>query len=443
LRFRPAAGIALLSTQRTDVHRSGFHLLRTRRFGPLFLTQFLGAFNDNLYRTAMLFLIAYQVVHGDAAAAGTWAAVAGAVYVLPYFLFSSVAGELADRIDKARLARLLRAGDLAVMLVGAFALTAASVPLLMIVLFCTGTRGVFIGPLKFSILPQHLAPGELLGGTGLLQASGFLAVLGGQIAAGLLPYRVTASLLVVVAALALVSACAIPAASAPRPDLRIRRNLAAGMFDLARSAAGQKRLFGAILGISWFYALAALFTSQFPSLVANVIGARESVGALFLAAFSIGMAAGAIGVGRLLKGRISARFVPLSALALSLFTIDLWLATSGMSPGATRIGPAEFLARPASWRLLFDLFAIAASAGVFAVPLYAVLQTAGDASRRARDVAANNLVNAATVVAAALLAGTLFALGGSIPILFLALSLITLGVAAFAWRNSRAPRDRS
>lgn len=421
-------------------HRSGFHLLRTRRFGPLFLTQFLGAFNDNLYRTAMLFLIAYHVVPGDAAAAGTWAAVAGAVYVLPYFLFSSVAGELADRIDKARLARLLRAGDLGVMLAGAFALIAGSVPLLMVVLFCTGTRGVFFGPLKFSILPQHLAPGELLGGTGLMQASGFLAILGGQIAAGLLPYRVTASLLVVVAGLGLAAAWAIPAAAAPRPDLRIRRNLAAGMVDLARSAAGQKRLFGAILGISWFYALAALFTSQFPSLVANVIGARESVGALFLAAFSTGMAAGAIGVGRLLKGRISARYVPLSALVLSLFTIDLWLVTSGMSPGVERIGPAAFLAEPASWRLLLDLFAIAAAAGVFAVPLYAVLQTAGDPKRRACDVAANNLMSASAVVVAALLAGLLFALGGSIPTLFLALSLITLGIAALAWRNARAPR---
>lgn len=413
----------------------GLKLLSARKFGPLFLTQFLGAFNDNLYRTAMLFLIAYQIFPGDAVAAGTWALVAGGVFVLPYFAFSSLAGELADRVDRARLVRIFRAIDIAIMGVAALALLFDSLYFLLLVLFATGIRSVFFGPLKYSILPQHLESEELVAGTGLLQTSSFIAILLGQVAGGLLPYHVTAWTLIAIAFGSWIAALAIPAAPPARPDFPIGRNLATGMARLVKSAIEQRELFAAILGISWFYALGALFTSQFPALVANIINAPEDVGAIFLAAFTTGIAAGAAGVAGLLKGRISAKFVPISALLMGLFTVDLWLATAGWSSGPERISVAAFLGMPSAWRLLFDLFAIAASGAVFAMPLYAVLQTSGDPNRRARNIAANNLANAATVVVAAIFAGALYALGGSIPTLFLALGAATFGVAFVAWRN--------
>jgi acyl-[acyl-carrier-protein]-phospholipid O-acyltransferase / long-chain-fatty-acid--[acyl-carrier-protein] ligase len=419
----------------------GLYLLRTKRFGPLFITQVLNSFNDNFYRTALLFVIAFRIVPGDAAAAGTWAVVAGGIFVLPYFMFSSLAGELAERMDKARLARILRAIDVGVMCVAAVALFMSSLALMLIALFGTGVRGVLFGPLKYAILPQHLSPGELLAATGLMKAAIFFATIAGQIAAALLPYAFTAVALVAISLIAFGAACAIPAAPASQPGLPIGRNLASGMLNLVKSAMLERSLLGAILGISWFYAMGALLTSQLPSLVANVVGAVEDVGAVLLASFTTGVAAGTIAVVSLLKGQISTRFVPISALVLALFTVDLSFVASGFSPGPDRIGIAEFLAQPAAWRLLFDLFGIAAAGGVFAVPLYAVLQTAGDPKRRARTVAANNLANAAAVVVAALLAGLLFALGGTIPTLILMLGIATLGVAAVAWRNAQRLRS--
>lgn len=415
---------------------SSFHLLRRRRFAPLFFTQALGSFNDNLYRTTLLFVIAFELVPGDAAAAGTWAVVAAGLYVLPYFLFSSLAGELAERMEKARLAQILRAVDVGLMSIGAVAIVLNALPLMLAALFATGVRAVFFGPLKYSILPQHLGERELLSGTGLMQATSFLATISGQLAAALLPHEITAAALVAVAISAFLAACAIPPAPPSRPGLPIRLNLAAGMAELVRSAFNDRPLLGAILGISWFYALGAGFTSQFPSLVANVIRGTEDVGAIFLAAFTLGIAAGAIGVSSLLKGQISSRYVPLSALAIGLFTFDLWIATSGFAAPAALTGPAEFLAQGVAWRILFDLFSIAVAAGIFAVPLFAVLQTVGDPERRARSVAANNLANAAAVVLVALLAGSLFALESSIPTFFLMLAISTLAVAAVAVSNT-------
>ncbi|MBB4630845.1 MFS transporter [Sphingosinicella soli] len=400
------------------------------------MTQAVNSFNDNLYRTAMLFVIAFEILPGNAAMAGTWAVVAGGLSVLPYFVFSSLAGELAERMDKARLAQILRAVDVGLMMFAAVAIMLSSLPLMLAAVFGTGMRAVFFGPLKYSILPQHLDERELLAGTGLMQAASFLATVSGQVAAALLPNAATAVILVLLAIGAFLAACAIPPAPPVHPDLPMRRNLAAGMIDLVRSAMEDRVLLGAILGISWFYALGAGFTSQFPSLVANVVGATETVGAIFLAAFTLGLAAGAIGVSNLLKGRVSARYVPFSAAFLSLFTFDLWLVTSGLPAPSRLVGASEFLTDGNSWRILFDLFGISLAAGAFAVPLFAVLQTVGDPERRARSVAANNLANAAAVVLVALLAGFLFAVGGSIPTFFLMLAMTTLAVATIAWRNS-------
>jgi MFS family permease len=385
------------------------HILATRRFGPLFVTQFLGAFNDNLYKTAMLFLITYQLLAHRPEDAAVMVTLAGGVFILPFLLFSSLAGEVADSVDKARVVRLVKLAEIAIMAVGAFALSHDSIPILMLVLFAMGVHSTFFGPIKYAILPQHLRDGELLAGTGLVEAGTYVAILTGQIAGGVLGVH-AAWAVVAVAALGWLTGRQVPPAPATR-RLRVDLNIVASSWRMMAHLFEDRRLMLTVVAVSWFWAMGAVLTTQFVPLVKDRLQAGEGVATLFLTIFSIGVALGSVAVSRLLRGAVSARYSPAAAVAVTLFVADLVAAVHFYPVAAGEASVAAFLAQPGSWHILFALFGLAASAGIFVVPLYAILQTECDPGERARTIAANNIVNSAFMVAGSLVAAAMIAGG--------------------------------
>lgn len=417
---------------------SALILLASRRFGPLFATQFLSAFNDNALKNALVLMIAYRADSAGAAAAPLLIPLAGGLFILPFFLCSAFAGELADASDKARLVRLIKLIEIAVMVLAAVGIVFGSVGLLLALLFAMGIEAAFFGPIKYAILPDLLAPEELLLGNALVEAGTFLAILFGTIAGVLVALGdggiAVAALMVVVAASAWAASFGIPATDPAAARGRLNWNLPAGTMRLLREAAAMPVPFRAMLAISWFWLVGATFLAQFPSYVRFVLGGEEAVVTLFLTVFSVGIAVGSLICNRLLGGRVSARTVPWGALGIGAFSIDLWLATPASAEGTTLAGLGAFLAAPARWHILADLFGISVAGGIFIVPLYALLQIASEAGHRARAIAANNVINAAAMVLSALATMALIAAGVSVPGLFLLCGIATIGVAAGLWR---------
>jgi acyl-[acyl-carrier-protein]-phospholipid O-acyltransferase / long-chain-fatty-acid--[acyl-carrier-protein] ligase len=409
-------------------------LLASRRFGPLFATQFLSAFNDNALKNALVLMIAYRTYSADALSAGLLIPLAGGLFILPFFLCSASAGALADTSDKAWLARIIKLIEIAVMLAAAVGVIAGSTIILMALLFAMGVEAAFFGPIKYAILPDLLAADELLLGNALVEAGTFLAILLGTIAGMLIATGhgeiTVATLIVLIAVAAWAASLMIPSTPPAAAPARFQWNFAVARSRLIGSAAERPVPFRSMLGISWFWLVGALYLSQFPSYVRFVLGSEELVVTLFLAVFSVGVGAGSMLCNRLLRGRISARTVPWGMLGLALFSIDMWLASPASSGSASPITISAFLAIPANWRILADLFGIAVSGGVFIVPLYALLQTASDERRRAQTIGANNIVNAAAMVLSAILTMALVAAGISIPGLFLLTGIASLAVAA-------------
>lgn len=388
-------------------------LLAARRFGPLFATQFMGAFNDNLFKTAMLFLITYQLSAGDLRAAAATVTAAAAVFVLPFLLFSGIAGQLADAHDKAALARVVKLAEIVILGFGAVGLATGSVPLLFVVLFGMGVHSTVFGPVKYAILPQHLRAGELLAGTGLVEGGTFVAILLGQIAGGLLPTGVAGAAMLGVALAGAWAARFIPPAPPAADAAAIDWNPLRASATVVRGAFAVRALWLATAALSWFWAIGAVFTTQFVPLARGVLHASEAVATLFLGVFTIGIALGSAAVGRLLDGRISTRAVPWAAAAMAAASLDLTLSVGPAAalPTMGLVGIGTVAANPAAWRLLADLFVLSFAGGVFSVPLYAILQTASGAATRARAVAANNIVNTGFQVAATLAAGVAVAAG--------------------------------
>ncbi|MGH7055975.1 MAG: MFS transporter [Stellaceae bacterium] len=409
-------------------------LLLSRRFGPFFAVQFLSAFNDLALKTALVLMIAYRAAPGTAGTAKLLVTLASFLFILPFFLCSASAGQFADETDKARLVRLIKLIELPVMLAAAGGVLAGSVPVLLVLLLVMGIEAAFFGPVKYAILPDLLAPAELVLGNALVEAGTFLAILLGTIAGLLITGRhgaiAVAALIVAVAAAALAVSLFVPATGAAAARRRARWNLLAVTAAILRDAAGDKLPFRAMLGISWFWLAGATYLSQFPAYVRFTLGASATVVTLFLVVFSIGIALGSLACNRLLRGRISARTVPWGALGLGLFSIDLWLASPSPTATAALTGLVPFLAAPAHWRILADLLGIAVAGGLFIVPLYTLLQATSARARRARVIAANNVVNAGAMVVSALLTMALLAAGVSVAALFLLTGVASVAVAA-------------
>jgi MFS family permease len=392
------------------------HLVRTRRFLPIFVTQFLGAFNDNLFRTAMVMLVIYGI-YRDAEQEATFSAIAGGLFIAPFFLLSALSGQLADAHDKAKIIRIVKTAEIAIMLFGAAGLLLHNIPLLLAALAAMGVHSTFFGPIKYAILPQHLEPEEVLGGTGLVEAGTYIAILGGTIVGGLLVlqrpdgsyHAEWAAVAVLVAAMLgrIAGGQVPPAPPAEEPEIPgfpkrgMDWHIIRASITLVSATLHVRRLFLAVLSISFFWAMGAVLAAQFPPLVKNSLGSDQTVATLFLAIFSIGVAVGSVFVNWLLKGKVSARYSPASALAMGVFVLDLFRRVrSWPADGDELYSIGQFLALPNSWMVVIDLLGVAVAGGMFVVPLYAFLTTTVPKSETARTIAANNIVNSGFMVAA-------------------------------------------
>jgi len=389
------------------------HLLRARRFLPLFATQFLGAFNDSLFKQGVVLFVTYQL-YSDAAREAQFNAIAQGLFILPFFLLSALAGQLADDHDKSRLIRIIKMAEILIMVVGGAGLLLENIPLMLAAVFGMGVHSTFFGPIKYAILPQHLQKDEVLGGTGLVEAGTYIAILLGTILAGILADKALLAVVATIgiAVLGLLTGrqvpTAPPAAERVKPDWHIVR----ASVRLVSETMHVPRLFLAILAISFFWTIGAVLIIIFPPLVKNVLGADERVASLFIALFSIGIAIGSVAINRLLKSEVSARFASPSVILMALFVVLLYLVASNWGdhgPELTTLG--NFIFHPSAGFMIAALLGVAIFGGMFVVPLYAFLTTTVDKSQTARTVAANNIVNSGAMVIGSVLAFTLTSVG--------------------------------
>ena len=389
------------------------HLLRARRFLPLFGTQFLGAFNDSLFKQAVVLFVTYQL-YSNPAKEFQFSAIAQALFILPFFLFSALAGQLADDHDKARLIRIIKFAEIGIMILGGAGLMLANIPLMLAAVGLMGIHSTFFGPIKYAILPQHLGKDEVLGGTGLVEAGTYIAILLGTILAGVLAARPQSAAAAVLgfAVLGYLAGRQVPPAPPAAERLPITWHIVHASIELVSATMHIRRVFLAILAISFFWTIGAVLIIIFPPLVKNVLGANEQVASLFIAIFSIGIAIGSVLINRLLKSEVSARFAPASVIAMGVFVLMLHfvaLAWGKHDPGVTTLG--NFLLHPMAGLMIVALLGVAITGGMFVVPLYAFLTTTVPKTETARTVAANNIVNSGAMVIGALLAFALSMMG--------------------------------
>ena len=415
-----------------------FGLLKQKRFGPFFATQFLGAFNDNLFKNALVVLLTFQAAHWTTLKPELLANMAAGIFILPFFLFSATAGQLADKYDKAMLARLVKVLEMAIMGVAAAGFFLTSLPVLMVALFLLGCHSTLFGPVKYAIMPQHLHEDELVGGNALIEAGTFVAILIGTLAGGLLAGSVEHPAWIAVGAFVValagyVTSRGIPAAPPPAPELRINLNPLSETWRNIAFARQNRTVFLSILGISWFWLYGALFLAQFPAYAKFVLGGGESSVTLLLATFTVG-----IGVGSMLCERMSGKhveigLVPFGSIGLTLFGLDLYFASPDGLAGTTPHDLFALLSIPGVWRVLFDLMMLGVFGGFFIVPLYALVQLRSSPEHRARIIAGNNILNALFMVVGALGAAALLGQGLSIPALFGLAALLNALVAIYIY----------
>ena len=418
---------------------SQFHLLRSRRFLPLFATQFLGAFNDNAYRYALVILVTFNAAYASQLDSRVVVTASAGIFILPFFLFSAIAGQLADRFEKSRLIFIVKLFEIVVMSSAAVAFFTTDVWLLLGVLFLMGTQSAFFGPLKYGILPDHLAEEELVGGNALIETGTFLAILFGTVFGGLLingenGLHLVSAALVGIAALGAGASLFIPRAGPAAPELKLNPNLFGETWSILRHAAGNVPVFRSIIGISWFWSVGAVFLAQFPSFGRDLLGADEAVVNLFLLAFSVGIGIGSLLCNRWLRGEVSARYVPLGAVGMAVFGIALYYVARDIAPAdpeAHTIGVTAFLMSRTNLVILGLLVMVAVCGGLFIVPLYAIMQARSSDEHRARNIAANNIMNAAFMVVAAGLSASMLAADFSVVEVFLALSLGNLVASVY------------
>ena len=422
-------------------------LLGKRRFLPLFVTQFLNAFNDNFFKMAMVILITYHILQGGEAEEAYYNALAGGLFILPFFLLSAISGQLADSTDKRGLIRMIKTAEIGIMLVGAAGIFLHNIPMMFLALFAMGVHSTFFGPIKYGILPQHLHEDEVLGGTGLVEAGTYMAILTGTIVGGLLDPKISAIGVIVVAIIGRVAAQFVPSAppESDAPTGKIDLNIFRSSWRLVRDTMHVPRLFLAIMAISFFWAIGAVLAAQFPPMVKNALGGDNTVATLFTAIFSVGVATGSILINRLLKGHVSAKYSPISVIVMGLFVLVLWWAVQNWVPVADHpndadklLNFAEFWALKQGDIILLALLGIAISGGMFVVPLYAFLTTTVAKSQTARTIAANNIVNSGAMVLGAVFYGALVSLGVGIADTLFMIAAACLLSAWIAWKLHKA-----
>lgn len=419
--------------------RSGqFSLLAKRRFLPFFLTQFLGALNDNVFRNALMVMIAFQATTIGRASPDTLINVSAGLFILPFLLFSALAGELADKHEKSRLIRRIKLLEIGIMLAAAACFLAGATAGLLFLLFLMGLQSTLFGPVKYGLLPQHLREAELVGGNALVESGTFLAILLGQILGtvllGLRPdgTRLLALFVVLTALAGWLASRQIPRATANDPGLTVDLNPLKGTWRTLRMALGERTLFLAILGISWFWFLGSVFLTQIPSYTRNYLAGSPQVVTLLLTLFSVGIGTGSLLCEKLSRRRIEIGLVPLGSIGLTVFGIDVFFARPEALAGS-ELGALDFLRQPGAVRIALDLLLIGVFGGFYIVPLYAMVLARSPSAERARIIAANNILNALFVVASAGIAILLLGAGLGIPGLFLVTALANAAVAIYIY----------
>ncbi len=418
---------------------SQFRLLRERRFRPFFLTQFLGAFNDNLFKNALVVLLTFQAASWTTIAPALLANLAAGIFILPFFLFSATAGQLADKYDKARLTRLVKVLEIAIMLVALAGFVLHSLAVLLGALFLLGCHSTLFGPVKYALLPQHLHEDELVGGNALVEAGTFVAILLGTLAGGMLAAAENGALWIAAAGLVValagyLTSRGVPPAPAPEPGLKVNPNPLTETWRNIGFARENQPVYLAILGISWFWLYGALFLAQFPAYAKGVIGGGEGTVTLLLATFTVGIGIGSLLCEKLSGGQIEIGLVPFGSIGLTIFGLDLAFASPAGLPAGAPLAVAEVLAQPGVVRVLLALLMLGVFGGFFIVPLYAMMQSRSAAAHRARVIAANNIMNALFMVSGALAAGGLLSAGLSIPALFGVAAVMNAAVAVYIYR---------
>jgi 1-acyl-sn-glycerol-3-phosphate acyltransferase len=417
-----------------------FALLKQRRFAPFFITQFLGAANDNLFKFAFTVLVTYhlQLQWLPPHMAGL---VIGALFILPFVLLSATSGQWADKHDKALIMRRVKLLEIAIMVLATIGFLTHIVGLLLACVFLMGLHSTFFGPVKYAYLPQHLNERELTGGNGLVEMGTFVAILLGNVAGGLLmaipetgAMWVSGSCLVVALG-GWLAARAVPASPASDPGLKINWNPVTETLRNLKLAAQYPSVFRSLLGISWMWFFGAVFLSQFPSFARDVLGGDEHVASLLLVVFSVGIAVGSLLCETLSRRHVEIGLVPIGAIGMTVFAFDLYLSARGMKHvvWAPLLSVSDFLAQPRHWRIMADLALLAFSAGLYSVPMYALIQLRAQPSHRARIIAANNILNALFMIASSLMAGALLAAGLSIPGVFGATALLNVLVVGYVF----------
>ncbi len=420
--------------------QSQFQLLAQRRFAPFFWTQFLGAGNDNIFKFAFTVLATYHAAEWGRLDPKIAGAVIGGLFILPFVLFSATAGQLADKYDRAGIARLVKNLEIAFMLVIAAGFIWAIPACLFVGVFLMGCHSTIFGPAKFAYLPQHLNNSELTGGNGLVEMGTFVAILLGTMLGGALvaipgmgpTYVAMVSL--VVAVLGRVAAGFIPASPAPSPELKVNWNPFTETWANLKIDNQNRAVFLSMIGISWLWFFGSIFLTSFTGFAKEVLSGNEQVVTLLLATFSIGIGLGSVLCEKMSGHKIEIGLVPFGSIGMTLFAIDLYFASRGMVKASELIGAAKFLESAANWRVLADLFLLAMFAGFYSVPLYSMMQARTEPHIRARIIAANNILNALFMVVAAGMSAAILHAGLTLPQLFLTVAIMNAAVALFIYK---------
>ena len=428
----------ILQEKSEDSSHSQFQLLKENRFRPFFLTQFFGAFNDNVFKNALFILIAFQSSYAGSTDSTNIINLAAILFIAPFLLFSAIAGQIADRYEKSSLIRRIKLAEICIMLVAAFGFYFQIIPLLLFALFSMGMQSSLFGPIKYSIIPQHLKKDELVGGNALVETATFGAILLGTMLGGILiGLSAGAKLLIPFAMLTLamlgfLSSIKIPLAPAVDPNLKLKWNTLSETFNNLGSLRENRTVFNSVLGVSWFWFLGSTYITQLPNFTRLSLGANEQVVTFFLALFCIGIGIGSLTCERLSNRTIELGLVPVGSIGLTIFGADLFFATTTHTT-AELIGFKEFIYNQTNWRLILDILLLGVFGGIYIVPLYALIQARSNPKRRSRIIAGNNILNALFIIVAGIYAIALTRAGLSIPQLFLIAAILNAVVAIYIY----------
>ena len=418
--------------------QSQFRLLGQRRFAPFFVTQFLGALNDNIFRNGLVILVTFQGVLVAGMDHSELANVAGGLFILPFFLFSATAGQLADKYEKSMLMRRIKLLEISLMIIAAIAFTFGSYVVLLLVLFLMGCQSTLFGPVKYAYLPQQLDTNELIGGNALVEAGTYIAIILGLIVGGATvavspnSQALLGASLVAVALVGYLASRRVPLTRAVDPGLSINWNAWSETWRIVGFARERRDVFLAILGISWFWFFGSAMTLQLPAYTLMILNGNESVTTALLVSFAIGVGLGSLLCERMSARRIELGLVPFGSIGLSLFAIDLYFAQP-IATATSVSSIAEFMSRPGGLRVLADLLLLGAFGGFYSVPLYALIQQRSERRQLSRIIAANNILNAIFMVIASLLSIAVLGAGFSIPELFIVLAVLNAVVAIYIY----------